>query len=162
VAPDIANVVAGGTKVQLVKDGFQDAQGAAVAPDGSLLFPERTANRIMKLDKDGNITTYMENATQVNGLAFDSKGRLIVVQFQPAQVGVLAPTKSTLVDKATAMGSDTEGSRRRQAGRRVLYRSAGDIRRRRRARRLLPQAGRPDHQDRRRHLATDRHYAQSG
>jgi gluconolactonase len=104
VAPDISNVVAGGTKVQLVKDDFKDAQGAAVLPDGSLIFPERSLNRIMKLDKDGNITSYMENTSQANGFAFDSKGRLIAVQFQPAQVAVLAPTKSTLVDKVDGHG----------------------------------------------------------
>jgi gluconolactonase len=104
VAPDIPNVVAGGTKVQLVKDGFQDAQGATAAPDGSLLFTERSANRIMKLDKDGNISSYMENTSQANGFSFDSKGRLIAVQFEPAQVAVLAPTKATLADKFEGHG----------------------------------------------------------
>jgi hypothetical protein len=84
VAPDIPNVVAGGTKVTLVKDGFQNAQGAVAAPDGSLLFTERSANRIMKLDKDGNVTSYMEATGQANGITFDSKGRLIAVQFEPA------------------------------------------------------------------------------
>jgi len=68
VAPDIPSVVAGGTKVQLVKDGFQDAQGAVAAPDGSLLFTERSANRIMKLDKDGNISTYMQGTSETNSL----------------------------------------------------------------------------------------------
>ena len=99
VAPDIPSVVAGGTKVQLVKDGFQDAQGAVAAPDGSLLFTERSANRIMKLDKDGNISTFMDGTSETNGLSFDSKGRAIAVQFNPPRVAVLAPTKSTLVDK---------------------------------------------------------------
>lgn len=99
VAPDIPNVVAGGTKVTLVKDGFQNAQGAVAAPDGSLLFTERSANRIMKLDKDGNVTSYMEATGQANGITFDSKGRLIAVQFEPARVSVLAPTKSTLTEK---------------------------------------------------------------
>ena len=104
VAPDIPSVVAGGTKVQLVKDGFQDAQGAVAAPDGSLLFTERSANRIMKLDKDGNISTYMQGTSETNGLSFDSKGRAIAVQFNPARVAVLAPTKSTLVDTIDGHG----------------------------------------------------------
>src|SRR5437899_11027498 len=88
VAPDIPNVVAGGTKVQLVKDGFQDAQGAVAAPDGSLLFTERSSNRIMKLDKDGNISTYMDGTSETNGLSFDSKGRAIAVQFNPPPLAV--------------------------------------------------------------------------
>jgi gluconolactonase len=104
VAPDIPNVVAGGTKVQLVKDGFQDAQGAVAAPDGSLLFTERSANRIMKLDKDGNVSSYMENTSQANGFAFDSKGRLIAVQYEPPRISVLAPTKSTLAEKFEGHG----------------------------------------------------------
>ena len=77
-APDIPGVVAGGTKVQLVKDGFTDAQGIVAAPDGSVLFTERTANKITKADKDGNLSTYLENTRGANGISFDPKGRLIV------------------------------------------------------------------------------------
>src|SRR5687768_1668054 len=54
VAPDIAGVVKGGTKVQFIKDGFQGTEGPIGMPDGSLIFTETNANRITKIDKDGN------------------------------------------------------------------------------------------------------------
>src|SRR6266478_4583061 len=55
LAPDIPGVVKGGTKVELIKEGFMGAQGATQGPDGSLLFTERMANRITKIDKDGGV-----------------------------------------------------------------------------------------------------------
>jgi gluconolactonase len=99
VAPDIPGVVAGGTKVQLVKEGLQDAQGATAGPDGSLLFAERGANRIAKVDKDGTLSTYMENTSQTNTFVFDPKGRVIGAQWTPARVAVLGPTRTVLADK---------------------------------------------------------------
>ena len=99
-APDIPGVVAGGTKVQLVKDGFTDAQGIVAAPDGSVLFTERSANKITKADKDGNLSVYLENTQAANGISFDPKGRLIAARYgaSPA-VAVLAPTPSVLSSK---------------------------------------------------------------
>ena len=106
-APDIAGVVAGGTKVQLVKEGFTDAQGMVAAPDGSVLFTERSANKITKVDRDGNLTTYMENTRAANGISFDPKGRLIGVRYGDAPgVAVLAPAPSVLSSK---FGNDGYG-----------------------------------------------------
>ena len=104
LAPDIPGVVKGGTKVELIKEGFMGAQGATQAPDGSLLFTERMANRITKIDKDGNISSYMEGTSATNSFSFDSKGRAIGVQWMPAGVAVLAPTKVSLADQFEAHG----------------------------------------------------------
>jgi sugar lactone lactonase YvrE len=98
-AASIPGVVAAGTKVQLIKEGFRDAQGATAAPDGSLLFTERSTNRILKVDKDGNISTYMENTRGVHNFSFDSKGRAIGLRWDPAQVAVIAPTQTVLSNK---------------------------------------------------------------
>jgi len=104
-ATDITGVVAGGTKVQLVKDGLlQGAQGATAGPDGSLLFTERTSNKIWKLDKDGKLSTYLEDTNATNSFLFDPKGRAIGVERMPSQVGVLAPMKATLADKFEGHG----------------------------------------------------------
>ena len=108
-APDteataIPGVVAAGTKVQLIKEGFRDAQGATAAPDGSLLFAERSTNRIHKVDKDGNISTYMENTRGVHNFSFDSKGRAIGLRWDPPQVAVIAPTQTVLSDKFEGAG----------------------------------------------------------
>lgn len=102
-APNIPGVVKGGTKVLVVKDGFQGTEGPIVMSDGSLVFTEQQASRITKIDKDGNVSTYLEKANVSSGLAYDPKGRLISVQRGrdgegKAQVGVLAPTNAMLVD----------------------------------------------------------------
>jgi gluconolactonase len=82
-----------------MKQGLQGAQGATAAADGSLLFTERTANKIWKLDNGGNFSTYMEDTNATNSFLFDPEGRAIGVERMPSQVGVLAPTRATLADK---------------------------------------------------------------
>ena len=103
-ATNISGIVAAGTKVQLIKEGFRDAQGATAAPDGSLLFTERSANHILKVDKDGKISTYMENTRGVHNFSFDSKGRAIGLRWDPAQVAVIAPAQTVLSDKFEGRG----------------------------------------------------------
>jgi gluconolactonase len=99
VAPAIPGVVAAGAKVQAIKDGFQGTEGPIALPDGSLIFTETNANRITKIDKDNNVSTFLENTNGSNGLAFDTKGRLISVQTTPGQtkIGVLYPKGSEAV-----------------------------------------------------------------
>src|SRR5688572_32389882 len=60
VAPDIPGVVAGGTKIELIKWGFHAVEGAIAAPDGSLLFCEPNLERVIRIDKDDNISTFVE------------------------------------------------------------------------------------------------------
>lgn len=69
--------------------------------DGSLLFTEQDAGdgKLIKIDKDGNISTYLENTNRTIGLAYDPKGRLIGTQSREPKVGVLAPTRSVLADQ---------------------------------------------------------------
>src|SRR5262245_33198202 len=99
VAPDIPGVVKAGTKVQVIKDGFNGTEGPITLPDGSLIFTETTANRITKIDKDGKTSSFLENTNGSNGLAFDSKGRLISVQTTPGntKIGVIYPKGSEAV-----------------------------------------------------------------
>src|SRR5262245_20987151 len=98
-APNIPGVVAGGTKVEVIKEGFQGTEGPIGLPDGSLIFTETNANRITKIAADNTTSTYLENTNGSNGLAFDAKGRLISVQTTPGQtkIGVLAPKGSEAV-----------------------------------------------------------------
>ena len=98
-APDIPGVVAGGTKVTPIRDGFQGTEGPITLPDGSLIFTETNASRITKIDKDNVITTFMENSNGANALAFDARGRLIAVQTMPGsmRVGAIYPRGSEVV-----------------------------------------------------------------
>src|SRR5688572_16511992 len=95
VAPAIAGVVSGGTKVAIVKDGFQSSEGPIAMPDGTTLFTEPGASRVHKIDKNGNITVFLENTNRANGLALDSKGRLIAAT--ALTIEVLYPESSKAV-----------------------------------------------------------------
>lgn len=99
VAPDIPGVVAGGTKVEVIKEGFQGTEGPIAGPDGSLLFTETQASRITKIAPDNTVSTFLENTNGSNGLAFDAKGRLYSVQTTPGsmRIGIVHPKGSEAV-----------------------------------------------------------------
>jgi len=102
VATAIPGVIAAGTKVEVIKSGFTGTEGPIALPDGSLIFTETQANRITKIDKDNQLSTFLENTNGSNGLAFDGKGRLITVQTTPGKtlIGVIYPKgqEATLSD----------------------------------------------------------------
>jgi gluconolactonase len=62
-------------------------------PDGSLLICETAANRITRLDSQGNTSTFVEPSYDSVGLGLDREGRLIAAQTAPgrAGIGVLYP-----------------------------------------------------------------------
>jgi len=105
VAPGIPGVVAGGTKVQVIKDGFVGTEGPIPLPDGTIIFTHPGQSRITKIDKDGSTSTFLENTNGSNGLAFDSRGRLISAQANG--VGVLYPKGS----EKMLVSDNCEGSR---------------------------------------------------
>jgi gluconolactonase len=76
-APEIPGVVRAGTRVQLIRDLFQATEGPIAMPDGSLLFTEQDAGdgRLVKIDKDDTISTYLDDTNRTIGLAYDPKGR---------------------------------------------------------------------------------------
>jgi gluconolactonase len=94
VAPAIPGVVAAGTKVVIVRDGFQSSEGPIAMPDGTTLFTEPGASKVHKIDKNGTISTFLENSDRANGLALDSKGRLIATT--ALSIAVLHPTREVL------------------------------------------------------------------
>lgn len=98
VTPSIPGVVAAGTKIELVKGDFRRTEGPVGMSDGSLLFTE--ANRIIRIDSRGNVSTFLERSNDSNGLGFDLKGRLVAVQRAPGneKVGVLHPAEAVLAD----------------------------------------------------------------
>jgi len=101
VAPGIPGVVAAGTKVKIIKDGFQSSEGPIAMPDGTTLFTEPGASKIHKIDKDGKITTFVENTNRANGLALDSKGRLIATTALTIEVLHPESAKAVLAKEET-------------------------------------------------------------
>ena len=101
VAPAIPGVVAAGTKVAIVKDGLRSSEGPILMPDGSTLFTEPGASTVHKIDKSGTISTFVENTNRANGLALDSKGRLIATTALTIDVLYPPAAKATLAKMST-------------------------------------------------------------
>ena len=55
-------------------------EGPAVDRDGNVYFTDIISQRIMKLSKDGVLSTYRENSNVANGLLIDPQGRLIAAE----------------------------------------------------------------------------------
>lgn len=97
IAIDIPGVIKGGTKVVLLREGFNGVEGVISMPDGSALFTEQDANRIIKVDKDDHISTYLENTSRTIGLAYDHLGRLIAAQSRDPKIVVFLPEPRTVL-----------------------------------------------------------------
>jgi gluconolactonase len=112
IAPHIPGVVAGGTKVEVVKQGFRATDGPIGLPDGTVLFwnfPEKT---IVKIDRDGNSSTFLTQGIGVGrsgaqALTMDSKGRLITLDKDKTstRIVVVYPRGSEKVLADTCAGS---------------------------------------------------------
>jgi gluconolactonase len=102
--PAIDGVVAGGTKIELVKDGFRGTEGPLALTDGSLIFTEAEVNRITRIAPDGAVSAFLENSNGSTGLAFNASGDLIAVQAAPAGIGILYPA-----DRARILVSEFAG-----------------------------------------------------
>ena len=103
-ATAIPGVVAAGTTIELVKGGLQRTEGPVGMADGSMLVS--STNSILKVDQAGNVTTFIENSNQTNGMGWDQQGRLISVQRMRGneKVGVLYPP-----DKVTTLADNYQG-----------------------------------------------------
>jgi gluconolactonase len=98
VAPEIAGVVKAGTRVQVIKMGLTSGtEGPIALNDGSgaVLFTEQQADRVSKIDKDGNITPFLENITGINAITINQKGQMIGLQRMQnggkAQIAIIYP-----------------------------------------------------------------------
>lgn len=100
VTPDIAGVVKGGTRVEVVREGFQGTEGPVALADGSILFTENRADRIVKLGLDGSASTWLEKTGGANALAVSAKGEVLAVQTAPSAIAVLSPAPKVLAAKA--------------------------------------------------------------
>jgi len=99
VTPAIAGVVTADTRVQVVREGFEGTEGPIALDDGSLLFTENRADRIVKIAPNGAVSTYLEKTGGANALALNGKGELLAVQTAPSGIAVLQPTAKVLAAK---------------------------------------------------------------
>ena len=105
VTTPIQGVAAGGVVIELIKDGFKGTEGPISFSDGSLLFTETQANRIVRVGPDNSVSTFLENSNGTNGLAFNPAGELVAVQTLNTKVGVLYP-----YEKQKVLAENFEGT----------------------------------------------------
>ena len=102
VAPDIPGVVKGGTAVRVLKQDLEGTEGPIALPDGSVIFSEINANRLIKIDKADAFSTFLKNTGGTTGLAFDRQGRLFaaVVPWGSTKFAIIHPesAKKVVVD----------------------------------------------------------------
>lgn len=99
VTPAIPGVVAADTLVQVVREGFEGTEGPIALADGSLLFTENRADRIVKIALNGAPSVYLEKTGGANALALNAKGELLAVQTAPSGIAVLQPQARVLAAK---------------------------------------------------------------
>ena len=93
IDPKLNSVIAPGTKVEKIADGFQFTEGPVWHPDGYLLFSDPNTNTIYRYDPiTRNISVYISHSGYTgadigeygqpgsNGLVIDRDGRLIIDQ----------------------------------------------------------------------------------
>lgn len=102
--PGIAGVVAAGTPIELIKEGFSGTEGPVALPDGSLIFTETQANRITRIAQDGSTSVFVEGSNGSNGLGFTANGDLYAVQVLKTRVGIVFPQP-----KARTLADNFEG-----------------------------------------------------
>jgi len=104
VTPPIPGVAAAGVVIELIKDGFKGTEGPLAYSDGSLLFTETQANKIVRIGPDNSVSTFLENSNGANGLALNASGEIIAVQTLKPQVGIVHP-----VEKQKLFAENFEG-----------------------------------------------------
>lgn len=103
--PPILGVAAGGVLVDEIKDGFNGTEGPLGYSDGSLLFTETNANKIIRIAPDDTVSTFLDKSNGANGLALTPDGSIVAVQTLKTQVGVVYPA-----DKKQTLASDYQGT----------------------------------------------------
>lgn len=100
VAKDIPGIVKAGTPIVVIKNGLAGADDPIGLPDGSVLFTEPNASRVLKVEKGGTLTTFLENTHGGLGMSLDSSGRLIQATSQDGYAGVAVidpPARKTIL-----------------------------------------------------------------
>jgi len=97
----IPGVIAAGQQWKEVwQVDFNNADGLVPTKDGGLLIPENDLSIVVKLDKDGKVSTAYSGTNTGGSLAVNSKGALFVAnRGLNASIEQLAPQRKTLANK---------------------------------------------------------------
>lgn len=82
----IPGVLAAGTMLELVQEGFANLDGPAAGPDGFFYFSDVGVSELHRIGRDGTIEVFRDQSNGSTGLGFDAKGRLIALESIPGRV----------------------------------------------------------------------------
>lgn len=88
-AAGIPGVIAQGAVIELVKDGFEGTEGPLPQADGSLLFTENRAGRIVRVAPDGSTSVWHADSGGANALALLPDGRIVAALTASPSIGVV-------------------------------------------------------------------------
>jgi gluconolactonase len=100
----VAGIVAPGTRLELVREGFDGTEGPVRLADGSLLFTENRADRIVHVKPDGSSEVFLDETGGANALAINAAGEVLAVQTKKPALAVIHPR-----DKARVLAEGFEG-----------------------------------------------------
>lgn len=96
LTPAIEGIVPEGTRVEVIREGFRGTEGPISLADGSIVFTENQADRLVKIAADGTVSTFLEQTGGANALALRESGELVAVQTASPGIAVLQPAGSVL------------------------------------------------------------------
>src|SRR5262245_21383665 len=98
-SPDIPGVIRGGTKPIVLATGLAGADDPIAWMNGELIFSEPNAIRLLRVDRNEKVSTFIQDLHEPRGLGVDSKGRLISIQAQEGftALRVIYPANSAVV-----------------------------------------------------------------
>jgi gluconolactonase len=87
--PGIAGVVNAGTPIQIVKEGFDGTAGPLPQADGSLLFTENRAGRVVRVAADGSTSVWLAASGGANALALTLAGEIVATLTEKPSIGMV-------------------------------------------------------------------------
>jgi gluconolactonase len=98
----IADVVAKGETVQLVKEGYAFTEGPVPTSDGGLYFSDLlTSDRIHRMTPNGEITVFREQANAAGGLALNRAGEIFAVETTAKRISKTVDGKVTVLTEGS-------------------------------------------------------------
>lgn len=89
VANAIPGVLRAGAVIEVVKEGFDGTEGPLPQADGSLLFTENRAGRIVRIAPDGSTSVWLEQSGGANALALTPEGEVVAALTAEPGIGIV-------------------------------------------------------------------------
>jgi len=97
-APRAQDVLLPGETWKPLGQTFQEARSATCAPNGEVFFLDTAANKILRLNLDGQVNEFAADAAHANGLTVGADGKLYSVSAQTGKVlGYDADGKASVI-----------------------------------------------------------------